>query len=297
MRCWGFGTKSSEDAGRRGRRLLAAVAAGCAALVAGCQSLPERVDRQAADLGLERRVVAGETFRHVVYQRRAPRSGQALHVYLEGDGSPWLHGMLPAADPTPRRPYALELMAADPAPSVYLGRPCYFGLSGETPCDNRWWTSARYAPAVVDSMAAALESLLAERGGPPAVLVGYSGGGALAVLLASRVAGVQRVITVAANLDTARWTERHGYLPLRGSLNPMAAARLDGRAHVHFAGGADEVVASDTVRAFAARHHGRFRVVADFDHSCCWRRRWPELLAEALAPAAVAGQPGQGGSG
>lgn len=232
---------------------------------------------------MERRVIAGEAFRHVTYQRDG--AGETLHVYIEGDGRPWLYGMLAATDPTPRNAYALALMARDPAPAIYLGRPCYFGLHIEANCHERFWTSARYAPAVVDSMAAALRRLLEERERPDVVLVGYSGGGVLAVLLADRVPGVRTVVTVAANLDTEAWTAAHGYLPLTESLNPMTSARLGGIRHVHLAGAGDAVVDSGMIEAFAARHGGRYRVIENFDHRCCWRERWPEVLYESLHEA------------
>lgn len=249
-------------------------------VLAGCTSLPERLDREARAHGLEHLVIRGDPFRHVVYERPGPAATQGLHVYIEGDGRPWRFGTFVADDPTPREPLALRLMAEDPAPALYLGRPCYFGLHADEACSARFWTSARYAPLVVSSMAAALERLLAERGHPDVVLVGYSGGGVLAVLLADRVPGVCRVVTVAANLDTARWTDRHGYLPLRESLNPMHAARMGGVEHTHFGGADDTNVSPDSIRAFANRHGGRHRIVAGFDHRCCWRRRWPGLLYE-----------------
>jgi hypothetical protein len=48
--------------------------------------------------------------RHLVYSR--PGAAHApLHVYIEHDGTPWLQGVHVAADPTPRRPLVLELMA------------------------------------------------------------------------------------------------------------------------------------------------------------------------------------------
>ena len=77
-----------------------------------------------------------------------------LHVYLDGDGTPML-GSYPAADPTPRDPLVLDLMALDSTPSIYVGRPCYHGLSG-APCSPSLWTSGRYSEPVVASMAAGI---------------------------------------------------------------------------------------------------------------------------------------------
>lgn len=272
---------------RRAAALAVALLLGCGLLTTGCETLPERVDAFAEARGLERRLVAGDGFRHVVYARADGGTSGSLHVYIEGDGRPWLHGVLASADPTPRVPYALELMTRDPRPAIYLGRPCYFGLADEPGCESRFWTDARYGPEVVASMAAALDGLLAERGRPAVVLVGYSGGGTLAVLLAGRVPAVRTVITVAGNLDTAAWTKAHGYRPLTGSLNPMTAARLAGIEHLHFAGATDANVSPDTARAFAERHGGRVRVVDGFDHRCCWRERWPDLLLPAVSSPTI----------
>ena len=103
--------------------------------ITGCTSPAIRMDEQAAGLGYHRQVVKGEGYDHVVYikpGRVIERS--VLHVYLEGDGTPWVRKRLAAFDPTPRKPVMLALMALDALPSVYLGRPCYHGLSQAIGC-------------------------------------------------------------------------------------------------------------------------------------------------------------------
>jgi pimeloyl-ACP methyl ester carboxylesterase len=63
-------------------------------------------------------------------------------------------------------------------------------------------------------------SLKQRSGSTRLTLVGYSGGGTIAVLLAARRSDVAEVITVAANLDVGYWTQRDGLSPLTGSLDP-----------------------------------------------------------------------------
>lgn len=113
---------------------------------------------------------------------------------------------------------------------------------------------------------------------------GIRAGGALAVLLAARRTDVAGLVTVAANLDLAYWTARDGLAPLSGSLDPAAqAGAVAGIAQLHLAGERDEVVGADVVRAFSNRQlptaTPRLKVIAGFDHVCCWAGKWKELLA------------------
>src|SRR5262244_626132 len=91
--------------------------------VAACAGPSPRYDRQAFALGLERGEAAGAGFTHAVYRNGAAFRGNRLHVYLEGDGTPWIAGRDAAVDPTPRAPVALKLMMLDPGPALLLGRP------------------------------------------------------------------------------------------------------------------------------------------------------------------------------
>src|SRR6266536_54364 len=94
------------------------------ALLGGCAGPSERFAARASALGFGAARVEGEGFAHVVYRPAGlrPDGGRVLHIYLDGDGTPWERGR-PAADPTPREPLVLRLMALDRAPSAYLGGP------------------------------------------------------------------------------------------------------------------------------------------------------------------------------
>lgn len=254
------------------------------AQMSGCATPAQRMDERAAGLGYRRQVVQGEDYSHVAYIKEGrAASDSVLHVYLEGDGTPRVRKRVAAADPTPRRPLMLELMSADPAPSLYLGRPCYHGLNQDTACAPAMWTDRRYSEAVVASMSAALDRLSSDYSA--LVLLGHSGGGTLAMLIAERHPKVEAVVTVAANLDTERWSALHKYQALTGSLNPAGRPPLPPRIRqLHFAGGEDDNVPPGLVRgALVHQQSASFKVFPKQDHSCCWREAWPEILGALAA--------------
>lgn len=250
-------------------------------LLAGCMSPVARIDQRAAADGLVREVLPGTIFQHLSYTRpNASHGGRVLHVYIEHDGTPWQRGSQVAADPTPRQPLMLELMRLDDAAVLYLGRPCYFGLERDPPCNPLWWTHRRYSPQVVDSMAAALRHFLATRPYDRLAFFGHSGGGTLAVLLAERFPKTAAVVTLGANLDIDRWAALHDYSPLRGSLNPARRPPLPPTMlQWHYVGAADRNVPIELVETYVRGHAGAEAIVVpDIDHACCWQSVWARVL-------------------
>lgn len=244
----------------------------------GCANPAQRLDARASDLGYRRILLPGSGFDHVAYFKEGHEPGnRILHVYLEGDGTPWIRRGMPASDPTSRNPLMLEMMSLDSAPVLYLGRPCYHGMRSKA-CTTDMWTNKRYSEAVVVSMSTALANVSAEY--QTLALFGYSGGGTLAMLLAERHPRVTAVITVAANLDTDRWAALHKQQALSGSFNPAKRPPLrPGIRQMHYSGAEDENVPSELVSDAVLRQPGvTFKVFQEQDHSCCWREAWPEVL-------------------
>ena len=211
--------------------------------------------------------------------------GGILTVYLEGDGLAYLDRRRPSSDPTPADPVALRMALAHlaPTPAAYLARPCQYVTGAERHgCSVAYWTGRRYAPEVVAAAGAALDELKRRAGAGRLALVGYSGGGALAVLLAARRADVASVVTVVANLDLGEWVRRGRFTPLAGSLDPAAdATAVAAIPQVHLTGGRDDVVGPEVVRAFLARMPGdapaRLVEIPGFTHFCCWAEQWKGL--------------------
>ena len=247
----------------------------------GCATPGQRLRESAEQLGMIPEVREGIGFKHQLFFSPSTRAqGIFLHVYLEGDGTPWLAPGRPALDPTPQDALMLRLMAMDQERALYLGRPCYSGRAFTAECHPWYWTHGRYSEPVIRSLQTVLKAVVAELDVERLVFIGHSGGGTLAMLLAERFPETSMVVTLAGNLDPERWAERHGYTPLRASLNPARRAPLPRNVRqIHLVGADDRVVPPELIKeALKGQEHARIRVIPDLDHVCCWEQHWPELL-------------------
>jgi len=225
------------------------------------------------------------------YAPALPVRSAILTIYIEGDGLAWLSRSRPSDDPTPNNPLGLELALRHPNGAVaYLSRPCQnVGTSDWAACNESYWTGRRFAPDVVDASDKAINQLKQRSGAEQLVLVGYSGGGAIAALVAANRQDVIRLITVAGNMDTAAWTTDHHIDPLTGSLNPADSwEKLERIPQLHFVGSKDQVVSASTLGAFRERfppgQRPPMRVIENFDHVCCWVEQWPDLAQNLFQP-------------
>ena len=235
---------------------------------------------RAAELNWQVQAAKSETF-DLFTLRRLKNLVAPLTVYIEGDGRAFLTRERASPDPTPKRPVGLRLALADPAPNfLYLARPCqYAGRATRSPCNPRYWTTARFAPEVIAALSAAIDGTMAELNSRTVELVGYSGGGSAAALVAAYRGDVERLVTIAANLDTELWTRTLGVSPMHLSANPKLVARaIRNIPQIHLIGSDDVLVPPIIGRSFlksadlpATRH---FSVIQGHSHTCCWHRHW-----------------------
>ena len=274
--------------------LTIALLSGCTGMTSmGTTATRAQAYRAAEAAGLSAATIDVHGFRLQAFHRGLA-GAHTVNVYIEGDGQAWSTPHRPAKDPTPRDPVALELAVRDRSAAVlYLARPCQFQDAAALPaCDRKFWTTHRYAGEVVDAMDRAIDLALRQVGADYARaslgLIGYSGGGALAALVAARRGQARWLVTVAGNLDHREWTRIHDVTPLGASHNAADfAPSLRALPQVHLVGGKDRVVPR-TVTDSYLRQAGRAAKstvieIADYDHQCCWAESWPDLACAALS--------------
>ena len=211
----------------------------------------------------------------------AAAASQHLTVYIESDGAPWPWPDTPPADPSPVKPLVVGLAALDTAPSVgYLSRLCQYLTEAErAKCDVAYWTSGRFREDAVAATMIAIDNLKRASRAKDVSLVGYSGGGVMAALVAARRDDVRCLVTIAAPLDIDAWADSIRVSRLYGSRNPVDAVRhLAATPQTHFRGLADKAVPPGSARRFLLGVPGaQVADLPEFDHECCWLRDWPSL--------------------
>lgn len=245
---------------------------------------------QIAEQGsLHRREVITPSFKLVSYQPDVI-VGDTLRIYIEGDGHAWGNSQTVSDDPTPINPISLRLAIADPSKaSVYLARPCQFqdSLKGldQTQCPSRYWANERYSKVVVDSLNLAIDQLKRQYHAKQVMLIGYSGGGTLAILCAAKRDDVSEIVTIAGNVSVRAWTQEMGLAKLNGSLDPVDYAQ--NVSHIpqwHFIGEKDEIVPAAMMNSYLTYFPKdspiKVITIKNFGHQCCWDEQWPFLLKQ-----------------
>ncbi|MDD4956799.1 MAG: alpha/beta hydrolase [Candidatus Omnitrophica bacterium] len=217
---------------------------------------------------------------------RVHEKGAPIVIYIEGDGRAWKNRRTVSTDPTPRTPMVFKMMIADGSPNLaYLARPCQY-VGGKN-YDSGYWTGKRFSEEVIASMSEAVDELKSLSGAKEVKLIGYSGGGAVAVLIAARREDVIGIVTVAGNLDHVAVNKLHRVGQIGGSLNPIdVAGKVADIPQRHFSGDKDNVVPQEVAETFVIRTGDRqlerLDVVEGCGHEKGWTGKWKDLVKRTL---------------
>lgn len=212
--------------------------------------------------------ISTDNFKLASWQKVTDKS-QVYHIYIEGDGYAFNSRGVPTRNPTPRSHIVRNLAFADNnANVIYLARPCQY--IKDKNCSQRHWTTARFAPEIINSTHQAIYSIVKNN---PITLIGFSGGAQVAGLIASAKTGlnVKKIITIAGNLDHLAWTNYHQLPPLNESMN-LADYKENFMKipQLHYVGAKDKVIPYNITQQFI-QNDDIVIVIRDAEHNRGWK--------------------------
>ncbi|MBO9551179.1 dienelactone hydrolase family protein [Pseudomonas sp.] len=255
------------------------------ALLSACQSPREALQQLAEEHGRQLQVLPDHAFPLVMLAPHPADKMTRLRVYLEGDGHAWATATQPSLDPSPHNLLVARLAINDPTPNVYLARPCQFIMAAA--CQSSLWTHRRFSREVVTRLSQALDQLKQRYANREFELVGYSGGAALALLLAAQRNDVTQVQSFAGNLSPRLWAMMKGLSPLEGSLDPLEYRdRLASLPQRHFIGTADPIIPASLAERYQqalGSPLAQYVPVQQASHDRGWEATWSRWAQTPLA--------------
>jgi hypothetical protein len=253
----------------------------------GCLHIPTLQKRtQTAEklaISMNKRIYNTKNFNLLSYQKTSGKCNN-INVYIEGDGLSWITSSTISSNPTPINPLALKLATKDTHKCViYLARPCQYINTKN--CNYKYWTSARFAPEVIETYMKILDKIKKEHNNKRFTLFGFSGGGAIATILAAKRDDLKLLVTISGNLDIQKWCKIHHISKLRDSLNPSDFIDyLQNKKQIHLIGDNDRNTGKKVFFSFYNRFRNKnivkYKIFPNFTHSNGWYENWNKILKE-----------------
>jgi Serine hydrolase (FSH1) len=215
------------------------------------------------------------------YQRLLDNSAP-INVYIEGDGFAYMNKWQASIDPTPKQAIGLMLALADNSANVvYMARPCQYTLKQSAACQVSDWTDKRFSEEMIAVINDALSQVKPDNFSQKIAFIGYSGGAAVAALLAARRHDIISLRTVAGNLNHQAVNTLHHVSPMPQSLNAIdVTSHIKLIPQIHFVGDKDTVIPKVIAQQFANKvgQCAQISVVPNANHQEGWQALWPQLL-------------------
>jgi hypothetical protein len=252
-------------------------------LSSGCVSkLSPKVRQHTADTvaqsgNLVQQKIATDDFLLTTYQRfDSTADNKQMVVYIEGDGMAWISRDQLSSNPTPVQPVALKLASIDTNTNVlYIARPCqYLWPQKMNRCSSRYWSDKRGSEEVISSINQAISIVKQKQNISSIRLIGYSGGGGIAALIADKRADVSEFVSVSGNLNYKLFTRTHNLSPMNGSIDPITVAnQIDSISQIHYVGADDKIIPKQIALSFS----DKVKVINDVSHDN-WPDKWAQIL-------------------
>jgi hypothetical protein len=244
------------------------------------------IDRALSEKGFIKKDIPGEFFSLRSWSK-ITNPLRTVHLYIEGDGRNYLTPRHISKNPTPRSSLVRNFCLIDPSDNViYLARPCQFTDPSANPgWGKEYWTHKRFAPEVITEINRAISWLKGSYSLRDFYLYGYSGGAAVATLIAAKRSDIAGLVSVAGNLDHNAVNDFHNAPRMPESLNPAdLASEMPDIPQIHLLGEKDRVIppnlAGEFIRKLPSPAKARIISVPGATHTAGWLPNWPELLKE-----------------
>lgn len=236
----------------------------------GCQTIIVPSD-------FEYKEIQTSTFKLAMW-KKVTQPDKPYKFYIEGDGAAFRADGSVSYNPTPRGVMLRQIAYGDIYPNViYLARPCQYVR--DNMCKSEYWSTARFSDEVIQAEYEAIKAISAEH---PVTLIGFSGGAQVAGLLAVRHPDikVQKLVTIAGNLDVKSWTDHHQLAPL--SLSDDLAKYQNEYAkfnQIHYVGVQDENIVPYITENFV-QDKTKIRYIKNASHNRGWEAVYEMIRAE-----------------
>lgn len=222
-----------------------------------------------------------QTHSYSFYTIQQKESCKNVHVYFEGDGLAWITKRLVSDDPTPLTPTTFKLLLQDESQcKVYIARACQY--TNDPLCNEEDWTTHRFSKRIVNATNEAIDQIKQNYQNDSFTFIGYSGGAAIASLVANKRDDVINFVSVAGNLDTQLWTTIKRFQPLTGSLNPVNYTNnLQKVKHYHIIGKNDEVIPYEIIQSYMKQFDDKQNITlkrVEATHGCCYESVFKEII-------------------
>ena len=188
-----------------------------------------------------------------IYSLEKIKNNQRLTVYIEGDGLSWVDRFTPSSNPTPVDPLAFRMALIDEGENIiYLARPCQYEWSNN--CNKDIWTFSQYSSIVLNSYKEIINHL--SKSHNDIHLVGYSGGGGIAMYLGSiQNKSIKSIRTIAGNINHNELSKILNISRLKKSINFYSIEdKIKKIPQIHYYGLNDKTVPNELQISYKERN-------------------------------------------
>tara|TARA_Y100000741_G_C18196677_1_gene535855 strand:+ start:131 stop:928 length:798 start_codon:yes stop_codon:yes gene_type:complete len=210
-----------------------------------------------------------------IFSVKKVNNNNILKVYIEGDGLAWLDRFTPSLDPTPTNPVGFKLALEDKSDNViYLARPCQYIISKN--CNQSVWTNLQYSNTILNLYERIFKEL--SNNYEEIHLIGYSGGAAIAIYLASiEHFKINSVRTIAGNINPDEISQLLNLSGYKKVVNFYSLGdKIKDIPQIHYYGTKDKVIPIDLHLNYVERYSNPCIKIQSVlaSHSKGWTEFW-----------------------